>query len=248
MRRTLLLSLTTIVVTLLLAGGVAWAANITCTGGLCAGTEENDRITGSQLYDEIQALGGRDHVQARTGDDEVYGDAGGDDITGGVGGDYLVGGRGPDEIGGGPGRPEGVPIFRFGCIAINQAQTEGDQHLFGEDGNDLLSAGRDNDFLHGGSGRNDLSGNGGDDCLQLAGDANERASGGDGDDIVYVTDFNADDIFCGAGHDTVEADEEDRVATDCEDVLRPFALQALGATPEAEVTITTPDGTVTMTP
>src|SRR5215213_9324668 len=45
--------------------GVAWAANITCQGGPCVGTEQNDRITGSQLEDEIQALGGRDLVSAR---------------------------------------------------------------------------------------------------------------------------------------------------------------------------------------
>ena len=60
MRRTLLL-LSTMVVALLLAGGVALAANITCPGGgPCTGTEQNDRITGSLLEDDIQALGGRD--------------------------------------------------------------------------------------------------------------------------------------------------------------------------------------------
>src|SRR5215207_5828196 len=67
MRRMLLLSLTTMVVALLLAGGVALAANIQCQGGLCVGTEQNDRITGSQEIDVIQALGGRDDVTARGG-------------------------------------------------------------------------------------------------------------------------------------------------------------------------------------
>jgi hypothetical protein len=118
----------------------------------------------------------------------------------------------------------------------------------GLQGNDILTAGRDNDYLDGGTGTNDLSGNGGDDCLILRGDENERASGGDGDDIFDSIDVNGDNIFCGAGHDTVEADAEDRVAADCEDVLRPFALQAPGATPVMVVTITTPEGTITMTP
>jgi Ca2+-binding RTX toxin-like protein len=253
-RRTLLL-LSTMMLALLLACGVALAANITCQGGSCVGTEENDRITGSLLDDQIQALGGRDHVQARPGDDEVYGDAGGDDITGGVGGDYLVGGRGPDEIGGGPGTPEGDPIFGFACT-VGLAYIAGEQHLWGgdpdfsrrADGNDILAAGRDNDFLMGGGGRNDFSGNGGDDCLYLNGEENERVSGGDGDDIVHTTDLNADDIFCGAGNDTVAADAEDRVAADCEVVLRNSPVQTVGATPEAEVTITTPDGSITMTP
>ena len=58
------------------------------------------------------------------------------------------------------------------------------------------------------------------------------------------------DIFCGAGIDTVRADEEDRVAADCEVVDRPPPppLQATGSTPVGEVNITTPEGTTTMTP
>ena len=106
MRRTLLL-LSTMVLALLLACGVALAANIPCQGGPCVGTEQNDRITGSQLDDTIEALGGRDHVTGRMGDDYVDGGGGRDEITGGVGGDLLEGGMGPDEIGGGPGTPDG---------------------------------------------------------------------------------------------------------------------------------------------
>jgi hypothetical protein len=243
MRRTILL-LSAMMLALLLASGVAWAANITCLGGPCVGTEQNDRITGSLEDDVIQALGGRDHVTGRGGDDSVDGGRGGDEITGGDGGDSLIGGRGPDEIGGGPGTPDDTPTTRFSCTLSDAStgifvSTEGYQGLSGDDGNDLLAAGRDNDYLLGGAGRNDLSGNGGSDCLVLSGDENERVSGGDGDDLFFAAEFNGDDIFCGAGHDTVRADEEDRVATDCEDVFRPFALQAPGATSEAEVTIIT---------
>jgi Ca2+-binding RTX toxin-like protein len=219
--------------------GVAWAANITCPGGPCVGTEENDRITGSLLDDQIQALGGRDHVQARQGDDQVEGDAGHDEITGGVGADLLFGDMGPDEIGGGPGTPEGDPITTFTC-SLGEASTSANQAVNGGDGNDSLTAGRDNDYLVGGAGRNTLSGNGGGDCFALAGEANEQASGGDGNDIFSARDGNADDIFCGAGDDTVQADEEDRVAADCENEIPQTSLQAGGSTPEAEVTITTP--------
>jgi len=66
MRRTILL-LSTMMLALLLASGVALAANITCQGGPCVGTEQNDRITGSLEDDVIQALGGRDHVTGRGG-------------------------------------------------------------------------------------------------------------------------------------------------------------------------------------
>jgi Ca2+-binding RTX toxin-like protein len=126
--------------------------------------------------------------------------------------------------------------------------------LLGDNGNDDLDGGRDNDFLRGDAGRNDLSGNGGDDCLNLSGAANERASGGDGDDLIFADesffgfDSNGDDVFCGAGIDAVLADAEDRVAANCEDVLGQTSLQATGATPVVEVTITTEEGTITMTP
>jgi Ca2+-binding RTX toxin-like protein len=243
MRRTILL-LSTMMLALLLASGVALAANITCLGGPCVGTEQNDRITGSMEDDVIQALGGRDHVTGRGGDDQVDGGGGGDEITGGEGGDMLLGGRGPDEIGGGPGTPDDAPTTRFSCTLSDAStgifvSTDGYQGLHGDDGNDLLAAGRDNDYLVGGAGRNDLSGNGGGDCLILSGDENGRVSGGDGDDLVGAFDFNGDDIFCGAGNDTVRADAEDRVAADCEDVFIPSLLQAPGTTPEAEVTIIT---------
>jgi uncharacterized membrane protein (UPF0127 family) len=68
MRRTLLL-LSTMMLALLLAGGVALAANIQCQGGPCVGTEQNDLILGSLVDDQIQALGGSDQVSARGGAD-----------------------------------------------------------------------------------------------------------------------------------------------------------------------------------
>ena len=141
--------------------GVAWAANITCLGGPCTGTEENDRITGSQLDDEIEALGGRDHVTGRMGDDVVDGDAGADEITGGVGGDYLGGDLGPDEIGGGPGTPDGDPRVFYSIVFTDPSgeidvSCQGNQILEGGGGNDLLTGGRDNELLTGGTGRNTL--------------------------------------------------------------------------------------------
>jgi hypothetical protein len=246
--------------------GAALAANITCPGGpiVCAGTEQNDRITGSQVDDNIQALGGLDVVTARAGDDGVDGGRNRDDIFGGPGGDGLFGGLGPDDIQGGRGTTaSSEPPYTFDCTLTEDetgpvlAFTEGTQFLVGDNnlvgapgGNDDLDGGIDNDFLGGDAGRNDLSGSGGDDCLLLTGDANERASGGDGDDLIEAQDGNADDVICGAGDDWVEADANDRVAANCEHVLRPSAspIQATGATPVVEVNITTPEGTTTMTP
>ena len=66
-----------------------------------------------------------------------------------------------------------------------------------------------------------------------------------GNDLIGSADGNRDDIFCEAGNDTVDADEEDRVTENCEVVLVDTALQASGATPVVEMTITTPEGTTT---
>jgi hypothetical protein len=195
------------------------------------------------------------------GDDDVDGGRGRDDISGGLGGDGLLGGGGPDDIQGGRGTTDAIePPNTFSCTIIDSdagidASTEGTQNLLGNDGNDDLDGGIDNDALSGDAGRNDLSGNGGDDCLLLSGDENERASGGDGDDIIFAddsffgADSNGDDVFCGAGIDAVLADAEDRVAANCEGVLEQTPLQATtGSTPVMEVTITTAERTITMTP
>jgi Ca2+-binding RTX toxin-like protein len=266
--RRLILLMAAMAAAVLLVSGVAYALSVQCDGagdqdpapGLCQGTEQNDRITGSQERDEILALGGRDLVTARGGDDFVDGGRRRDDISGGVGGDGLFGGGGPDDIDGGQGTTDASPPLNTFFCSIRDpeagidASAQGTQNLLGDDGNDDLDGGRDNDFLRGGAGRNDLSGNGGDDCLNLNGAANERASGGDGDDIIFAdesffgADSNGDDVFCGAGHDTVNADEDDRVAADCEDVLVQTSLQATGSTPVVEVTITTEEGTITMRP
>jgi len=250
--RRLILLMAAMGATVLLVSGVAYALSVQCDGtgdqdpdpGQCQGTDQNDVITGTAQRDVILALGGLDDVTALGGDDNVEGGRGGDDISGGVGADGLFGGGGPDDIRGGPGTTDASsPPNSFTCnLSLpdgSAASTSGNQILFGDNGNDLLAGGRDNDLLGGGAGRNDLSGNGGGDCLILFGDENERASGGDGDDIILAVDGNGDDVFCGAGDDAVDADAEDRVAANCEDVIRPSPLQAPGATPEAEVTITT---------
>jgi Ca2+-binding RTX toxin-like protein len=231
--RRLILLMTAMAAAVLVVSGVAYALSVQCDGvgdqdpvpGECAGTDQNDVITGTDQRDIILALGGLDVVNARSGDDDVDGGRGRDDISGGLGGDELNGGGGPDDIQGGPGTTDASPppVFpednTFTCT-LNDASTEGFQLLRGDDGNDDLDGGRDNDWLEGDAGRNDLSGKGGDDCLNLRGDANERASGGDGGDLIFANDGNGDDIFCGAGIDSVAVDDavdaQDRVAADCE--------------------------------
>ena len=100
-RRTLLI-LASMMLGVLMVGGVAWAATYT-------GTDGDDYIYTSSdaTPDEVDARGGDDVVIARGGDDElrggtgidrIYGNQGNDDIFGGPGNDKLFGFRGADLL------------------------------------------------------------------------------------------------------------------------------------------------------
>jgi len=97
---------------LVLAAGVALAQpqppTITCTGGVCQGTQSDDLIWGTQGYDLIIAKGGSDGVNAQEGNDHVLGGPGDDvfgpphqpikGLEGGVGNDTVSGGPGKDTV------------------------------------------------------------------------------------------------------------------------------------------------------
>ncbi len=100
MRRTLLL-LATIMFALVVAGGVALAATVTCTGDPeCVGTDENDRIKGSNNDEHIFGFGGSDIIDGNGGSDHVVGDrsALGEPTTTPDGDDKLDGGPDADRI------------------------------------------------------------------------------------------------------------------------------------------------------
>jgi Ca2+-binding RTX toxin-like protein len=87
MRKTLLL-LTTMTLTLLVAGGVALAAAVTCQVGVaCNGTSSADTITGTTSNDTIKGLGGNDTIKALDGIDKINGGPKNDTMNGGPGND-----------------------------------------------------------------------------------------------------------------------------------------------------------------
>lgn len=86
-------------------------------------------------------------------------------------------------------------------------------------GNDLASGGSGNDVISGGLGNDTLDGGPGTDSLD-GGSGNDVTSGGPGNDTIRARDGQRDAITCGAGRDTVYADQFDKVAKDCEHVLR----------------------------
>ena len=75
------------------------------------------------------------------------------------------------------------------------------------------------DSLFGLGGRDVLYGFGGPDTL-VGGIGADRLFGGAGNDTILARDRARDTIACGSGRDLVRADPTDRVARDCERVIR----------------------------
>jgi RTX calcium-binding nonapeptide repeat (4 copies) len=99
MRGTLLL-LSTMMLALLLACGVALAAAIAGTNGndTLRGTNERDTISGAAGDDYIAGLGARDSLYGDQGADEVHGNGGNDQLFPGQGADEVYAGRGDNDF------------------------------------------------------------------------------------------------------------------------------------------------------
>jgi Ca2+-binding RTX toxin-like protein len=125
MRRALTM-LSAMAVMVVLAAGVAFAANIVCTTEPCVGTRGDDQIFGAENTETINALAGDDFVDGGDGDDIIYLDRGRDSADGRLGNDTIYGGVGND------GPPTGT-----GWIA----GSEGSDTVYGGKGNDYIDAG-----------------------------------------------------------------------------------------------------------
>jgi Ca2+-binding RTX toxin-like protein len=106
MRRILVL-LAAMVVTLVVASGVAWAVNKIGTDGpdTLRGTNGADNLSGRGGNDILWASGGRDNLLGGRGKDLVLGgnerhffSRGDKNLVGGRGNDTVIGGRGSDNI------------------------------------------------------------------------------------------------------------------------------------------------------
>jgi hypothetical protein len=96
---------------------------------------------------------------------------------------------------------------------------EPDDVLVANDGNDTVTGGGGADEIDGGEGDDVLVAGAGNDTVD-AGPGADRVDAGPGDDEVHARDGVADQISCGDGTDTVEADTLDKIAPDCENAAR----------------------------
>ena len=97
MRRTLTM-LSAMAVMVVLAAGVAIAADVACTTDPCVGTRGDDYIDGTENPETIRALAGNDSVDGRAGGDTIYLDRGEDSVDGYTGNDTIYGGGGNDSV------------------------------------------------------------------------------------------------------------------------------------------------------
>ncbi len=150
-RRMMLLGL---VGAVLASGGVVLAADIPCPseGGRCAGTNDDDRITGSMTADTILAYDGDDFIDSFAGNDTIRGGEGSDQLEGGAGAtgsddDALFGGPGPDSLYGygGDDLLAGGP----GTDTIDATETSGDP------GTDTVKGGGGSDGIDAADGHRD---------------------------------------------------------------------------------------------
>jgi Ca2+-binding RTX toxin-like protein len=169
--------------------------------GRCAnlftGTAADDTISGTAAGDRVIGLAGADLLNGLGGDDCLLGRAGADRLSGGNGRDSLKGGDGNDTLSGGNGKDK----------------------LQGDKGADKLSGGASPDVIAGGSGNDTLTGSTGNDQL-TGGPGKNTYSGGTGNDKIRARNKRVDTIACGKGVDAVTADRRDKVAKDCENVMR----------------------------
>jgi Ca2+-binding RTX toxin-like protein len=109
---------------MLIAGGVALAADITCSANPCEGTPNSDIIIGTAAQDRIDAMSGNDKVYGLGETDALYGQKGGDEIHGDSPPSGFTGDPGP-----------GAWDALYGGVGADK--------LFGDDGVDVLYAGND---------------------------------------------------------------------------------------------------------
>jgi Ca2+-binding RTX toxin-like protein len=185
------------------------------------GTDQPEALQGTINSERIFALGGDDTIHAGPGSDwadggagkdTIYGESGNDLITGETcnkdrcdppESDVLHGGSGDDVIKSNMCRED---VYPNEC-----PDGRADDHLYGEDGNDRLylnAPGRT--IADGGNGDDRIYGSSGADTI-VGGTGRDYVSAGAGNDHINVRDGEADDVFCGPGHDTVRRDAKDRL-------------------------------------
>src|SRR5215210_2561943 len=187
--RRLVLAFAVVIAAILLASGVAIAANID-------GTDGPDTLNGTKNADTINGKGGGDTIDGRDGPDDIDGGKGNDKISGGGGRDKIRGGPDDDDIDGGPDDDK---------VIKNDPNGEEYGGLVGGPGADTIHGGPGDDKI--------IPGPIEEEAIDTA-----YGDDGDDIIVSGNNPARKDYVFCGPGKDMVMADRQDVIADDCEDV------------------------------
>jgi len=104
----------------------------------------------------------------------------------------------------------GIDIAALGSGNDQYFASDAGDVLCGNEGDDVLGGELGPDLLNGGVGDDIVAGLGGNDVL-IAGDGADKVEGGNGDDTLRVgnADGIQDDLYDGAGSDTIIGNDED---------------------------------------
>lgn len=228
MRRSGVLLLVTMVAALLLASGVALAANvITCPGSLCEGTTGDDEMTGTSGTDYIYAKEGNDTLRGLGAFDDLRGGPDNDNLDGGGGNDqynFYDNNWGADRISGDSSGAQDWLIFQItgaltidlvpssnrpevtsGANTINFASKVVIEWVQGGAASDTIKGNGANNYLSGAGGHDTLVGREGNDRLVgdivvFSNNGNDILKGGPGKDILDGGP-GFDDLYGGEGDD-----------------------------------------------
>ena len=147
--RRIVVMLSAMMMVVVLAAGVAFAAEVDCTTDPCLGTRGKDEIRGTESPETIRALAGNDFVVGFGNNDTIYGGDGND----GSGSIPLVGGEDSDTVYGGKGNDVINAAAFDGPLESTDSPVD---YSYGESGNDTIDAEDGNvDYIDCGEGRKD---------------------------------------------------------------------------------------------
>ena len=201
-------------IALVMAAPSNTCAPVDNAGMECTGTSGDEWLTTGDGKDVLRGLGGDDRLNARSDADKAYGGSGNDTIHTGTGSDEAYGEGGSDVVLGDETGKGGADLVSGG---------RGNDRVFGLAGDDVVRGDKGNDVVHGGDGVDVMEGGAGNDTLDDAPRKHkdkDRFSGGSGNDEIFSRDGLRDTVNCGAGSDVAKADSKDKVASDCERVIR----------------------------
>ncbi len=173
------------------------------------GNAGDDTLIGGDNRDDQRGGAGNDIIDGGAGNDTIRGDAGADQLRGGAGNDLIFADSDDTVVEGGEGYDR-VIVQGDGDFSIDMT-AGGVERVDGGAGNDTMDA-------TGMSDRVRQYGNDGDDTL-IGGDNNDDQRGGAGNDVIdggagndYIRgDAGADQLRGGAGNDRIYADSDDTV-------------------------------------